>query len=178
MSKKIALLGLGTIVACLLIVPVAFSDGPSGIAGISNFGHLYLYQKNPDGWLVVPGAWGKLKYNRSGPTFNFVFNGHDLEPNTPYTLIYYPDKNGNPWPRVDVICLAEGTSNNGGDLNLRDSFATGPLPDTGVDVNTGAKIWLVLSSAVDCTDPLDAIMSGWEPTRYLFEFNTSLVYVP
>ena len=35
-----------------------------------------------------------------------------------------------------------------------------------VDINTGTKIWLVLSSDVNCTTNT---MSGWNPTEYLFE---------
>lgn len=54
---------------------------------------MYLYETNPSDWTIVDdGTWGKMKYNLEGPTFDFVFNGHGLEPNTEYSLIYY----GNP----------------------------------------------------------------------------------
>jgi hypothetical protein len=88
-----------------------------------------------------------MKYNLSGETFDFVFNGHRLVPGPSYTLIYYPD----PWPGNGLICFATGIANAEGDLNLRASFSTGTdLPKTG-DTNTSAKIWLVPSSYVDCT---------------------------
>ena len=46
------------------------------------------------------------------------------------------------------------------------SVDIGDLPDTLVDINEGAKIWLVLSDDVDCGTK---IMTGWNPTEYLFE---------
>ena len=62
-------------------------------AGKSNVAHLYLYQKDGDpNWNIVDGgAWGKMKYNLLGEEFEFVFNGHGLEPGEDYFLIYYPD---------------------------------------------------------------------------------------
>ena len=39
------------------------------------------------------------------------------------------------------------------------------------DINEGAKIWLILSSDVDCEN---SKMIGWNPTEYLFEHN--LIY--
>jgi len=147
----------------------AKGGGPTGPSGKSNTGHLYLYEKDPSTWVIVDGgAWGKMKYNLSGPTFDFVFNGHELNPGGGYTLIYYPDKTGNPWPRVDVICLGSGTANGGGNVHIRDSADTGDLPDSTVDINPGAKIWLVESGAVDCDTNT---MSGWNPTEYLFEYD-------
>jgi len=79
---------------------------PSGRAGDSHIGHLYLHEKDPVSWEIIEdGAWGKLKYNVYGPTFDFVFNGHGLEAGLDYVLIYYPD----PWPGTDLICLGEGS---------------------------------------------------------------------
>ena len=60
-------------------------------------------------WPIVDGgAWGKMKYNLVDPTFDFKFNGHGLVAGEEYTLIYYPDKEGNPWPRTNIRCLASG----------------------------------------------------------------------
>ena len=87
MFKKLSILAVVAAVVGLMVVPVV-SQGPSGPAGNSNVGHLYLYEKNPDTWEIVDGgAWGKMKYNLSGPTFDFVFNGHGLEAGWSYTLI-------------------------------------------------------------------------------------------
>ena len=131
-------------------------------AGKSNIAHLYLYEKDA-GWVIVDGgAWGKMKYNQSGETFDFVFNGHGLEPGLDYTLIYYPD----PWPGEGLICLGEGTVNEEGDIHIADSIDTGNLPADFDDPEyEGAKIWLVLSSDIEC----GVSMTGWNPTEYLFE---------
>jgi len=134
---------------------------------------LCLYEKTPlplvqlEPWpIVVDGAWGKMKYNLSGDEFEFVFNGHGLVADIDYTLIYYPDKDGNPWPRADIICLGSGTANSDCDVYIAESVPTGDLPDTLVDINEGAKIWLVLTDDIDCNT---CVMSGWNPTEYLFE---------
>ncbi len=128
-----------------------------------------MYEKNLADWTIVPdGAWGKMKYDLTGSEFDFVFNGHGLEAKTEYTLIYYPDKTGNPWPRTDIICLGSDTSSKDGAVHIAESVATGDLPNSAVDTNTGAKIWLVLSDDVNCDTN---VMSGWNPTEYLFENN-------
>jgi len=133
-------------------------------AGKSNTAHLYLYEKDPSSWNIVEdGAWGKMKYNLAGSTFDFVFNGHGLELGYEYTLVYYPD----PWPGNGLICLGDGTANGDGNVHIMGSVDTGDLPASG-DENDGAKIWLVLSSDVDCKNQY---MIGWHPTEYLFEHN-------
>jgi len=142
--------------------------GPSGPAGKSNIAHLYLYEKDPGTWdIEEDGAWGKMKYNLSGETFDFVFNGHGLEPETDYTLIYYPD----PWPGTGLICLGEGVVNEEGNVHIAASVETGDLPiETDANYPDGAKIWLVLSEDVDSeSDPTQ--MTGWNPTEYLFEYD-------
>lgn len=166
--KKLAIL----LVLCLAMltmtsVPV-LAAGPTGQAGKSNIGHLYLYEKNPADWSIVEGgAWGKMKYNLSCFTFDFVFNGHGLQPNTDYSLIYYAD----PWPGNNPGALiASGTSNSGGNIHLAGSEDLGmSLPDA-QDANypDGAKIWLVLSSDYDADNNL---MIAWNPTEYLFEYD-------
>ena len=120
--KKIMMIAVAALVAGLLVVPV-IAKGPDGQSGKSNVGHVYLYEKVPseatvsegncEGWLspweiAEGGAWGKMKYNLSGPTFDFVFNGHGLPVGQVFTLIYYPDKHDQnspgseeEWPRAD-----------------------------------------------------------------------------
>jgi hypothetical protein len=175
----------------LAIVPLASAKspkGPSGPAGKSNVGHLYLYEKTepaqpyPPGtpWTInEDGAWGKMKYRLSGSLFEFVFNGHKLTPKEQYTLVYYPD----PWPGTGLICLGSGTANRGGNVHIATSTdidTSLPIP---ADLNNpenpghgacvlgstcieGAKIWLVLSSDVDCNN---RSMVGWNAEEYLFE---------
>src|SRR3990167_4920908 len=120
-------------VAAAVTLPTSASK--NGQAGTSNVAHLYLYEKD-SGWNIVEGgAWGKMKYNLSGPTLDYVFNGHGLVPGGDYTLIYYPD----PWPGTGLQCLGTGTANGGGNVNISGAPTTGGLPVAG-DTNTpGAK---------------------------------------
>ncbi len=140
--------------------------GPNEPAGKSHVSHLYLYEKNPTTWDVISnGSWGKMKYGVSGEEFEFVFNGHNLTSGQNYTLIYYPD----PWPGDGLICLGTDTANKEGNAHIAESVDTGNLPnETDENFPDGAKIWLVLSSDVDCEN---SKMIGWNPAEYLFEHN-------
>ena len=176
MKKFTVVLLSAFLITGLMAVP-SMAKGPSKQAGLSNVGHLYLYEKTPAAdpeadWEIVPGGmWGKMKYNLSGPTFDFVFNGHGLVQLKDYTLIYYPD----PWPATGLICLGNGTAtervecdplldmdcmpDDGGNVHIADSVETGDLPIEGdVNYEDGAKIFLVPSSDVDCDGQ---VMSGW-----------------
>ena len=182
MKKLILTIAVFTLILSLVAGSAVMAAPPArdnGQAGRSNVAHLYLYEKNPSTWEIVEdGAWGKMKYNLSGSTFDFVFNGHDLEAGWDYTLIYYPD----PWPGNGLICLGSGTATGDGDVHIMGSVDTGDLP-IATDKNNlsnpdhypwinedynGAKIWLVLSGDVDCET---AKMIGWSPTEYLFEYD-------
>lgn len=166
--KRVTTLFVAALVVMSMVAVGTAVAAKNGPAGNSNIAHLYLYEKNTTDWSIIDdGAWGKMKFNLAGPTFDFNFNGHGLEPNTEYSLIYYPDKTGNPWPRTDIICLGSDTANDGGNVHIANSKELNTdLPDTSVDINSGAKIWLVLSSDIDCST---CEMSGWNPTEYLFE---------
>lgn len=166
MSKKFSILIVAFIVLGLLAGP-ALAAGKNGQAGKSNIGHLYLYEKDPATWEIVEGgAWGKMKYNLSGSEFDFVFNGHGLAATQEYTLIYYPD----PWPGAGLICLGSGEADEFGNVHIKNSLDTGSLPIVGDEIDgvakEGAKIWLVLSSDVNCENG----MVGWTPEAYLFEY--------
>jgi len=145
--------------------------GPSGPSGGSNTGHLYLFAKDPETWEIIEGGpWGKMKYNLSGKTFKFVFNGHQLIPKGEYVLIYYPD----PWPGQGLICIGSGVANKGGNVHITGKFDTGTdLPAEGDEnFEDGAKIWLVLAADVECgtiDDPTSRMMTSWNPDEYLFE---------
>lgn len=173
MSDKKAKFVLCAIVLGLVIAAVpVIALGPSGPAGRPKImGHLYLVEKNPadPNWPVVAGgAWGKMTYRLRAPRFRFVFNGHGLVAGEDYTLIYYPDKEGNPWPREDIICLGSDRADEDGNVHIKEVVDTGDLPNSETDINEGAKIWLVLSDDVDCDDET---MFGWNPTEYLFEYD-------
>jgi len=144
------------------VEPPEGQGGRSGEAGKSNVAHLYLHEKDPSDWSIVEGgAWGKMKYNLEGSTFDFVFNAHGLDAGVEYTLIYYPD----PWPGTGLKCLGSAEANGGGNVHIGGSVDTGDLP-IAADTNAGAKIWLVLSSDYDGSE-----MTAWNPTEYLFEIN-------
>jgi len=186
--KKITLATVFVMVI-LLTVTSSFADNPPGF---NKMGILYLFEKTPPEstgelvgpWPIVPnGAWGSMSYNLWGPKFDFVFHGRRLVPGGQYTLIYYPD----PWPGEDLICLGSGIANGGGNLLIKGRKAIGSLP-ADYDANwtpcgegdpaacpsgaVGAKIWLVLSSDVDCGgEDNPSKMVGWNPTEYLFEYN-------
>jgi hypothetical protein len=139
--------------------------GDCGITYDDTCDTLNLVTKDPDTWDIIPdGACGKLEFDPSACEFNFKFYGCGLEPGQCYTLIYYPD----PWPGAGLICLGSGVANPYGGIKIYGSVDTGDLPAPG-DLNgpDGAKIWLVLSDDVDCGTP--SMMSGWNPTQYLFE---------
>jgi hypothetical protein len=157
MKAKMLAVIMISIVAISGMVGFAFAGKGGNKKASAN---LYLYEKDPTTWEIVEGAWGKMTYNVEGPAFDFVFNGHGLEPGCEYTLIYYPD----PWPGVGMKKLGDGTANAGGNVHIAGCVETGDLPiDT--DKNDGAKIWLVL------TDDVNANMIGWTPAEYLFENN-------
>ena len=163
-TKTIAFLVIAAVVMSTAVVGMAMA-AKDGQAGKSNVAHLYLYEKTglPDWDIVEDGAWGKMKYNLEGPTFDVVFNGHGLEPSTEYTLIYYAD----PWPGTGGCDIVSGTSNEGGNIHLANSVDIGTIP-VGTDANDEAKIWLVLSDDYDADNDK---MSGWDVSEYLFESN-------
>ena len=178
MRKLVLLL---VVVALVLALPTAvLADKPDkglkglrGQAGNSNVAFVELWEKDADWEIVEEGAWGKLKYNLAGPEFDFVFNGHGLELDSDYSLIYYAD----PWPGDNPGALiASGSSNDEGDIHLAGPVDLGiDLPDP-TDANhpdndpdlPGAKIWLVLSDDYDATNTK---MIGWNPEEYLFEYD-------
>ena len=159
MKKYLILVLIVLLIGALTVGVMADKNGP---AGKSNIAHLYLYEKDASWDIVEDGAWGKMKYNLSGATFDFVFNGHGLDIGLEYTLIYYPD----PWPGTGLICLGSGTVNEEGDIHIAESVDTGDLP-IATDENSGAKIWLVLTEDFNC----DGGWSAWNPTEYLFEYD-------
>jgi len=172
MKKYLVVLLAVLMVAALAVGPLA--AGKTGPAGKSNVAFANLCQKDSN-WDPVSGGWGKLKYNQKGSTFDFVFNGHGLDPDTSYTLIYYAD----PWPGNNPgAWIASGTSNSGGNLHLAGSIDLGiNLPDptdanysaTPWDPTAGAKIWLVPSSDYNSGSDTTGPMTGWNPNDYLYE---------
>ncbi|MHC4482578.1 MAG: hypothetical protein ACYSW4_03420 [Planctomycetota bacterium] len=156
-----------TLLSLMAIVVPVIATAPTGPAGKSRIGFLSLVEKDPADWTIIEGgARGKMAYIRSGPEFLFVFNGHGLDPDREYVLIYYPD----PWPGDGLIVLSEpDTPNKGGNLHIRGLVDTGGSLPAEYDDNypDGAKIWLVLADDVAITNK----MVRWNPTEYLFEYD-------
>ena len=181
----VAALVLALPTAVLAAKPDKGLKGLMGQAGNSNVAFVELWEKDANWEIVEEGAWGKLKYNLEGPTFDFVFNGHGLEIDTEYSLIYYADTEDRyvDWGGDNPGALiASGSSNEWGDIHLMGPVeldidlphlddANGyyydytQAPDY-YDNGTGAKIWLVPS---DCYDAGAKKVDTWSPTRFLFE---------
>ncbi len=159
MEKVTLLVVTGAVLISLVAGSAVMASGKSNA-------ELYLYEKVPvPPWPIVEdGAWGKLRYNLAGDEFEYGFNGHGLESNKNYSLIYYPEPQTTwPWP---VTVIDAGMTNNGGNINLAGSIDLGKdLGDPQQD--EGAKIWLVLTDDIKGEDNL----TGWNPTEYLFENN-------
>jgi hypothetical protein len=166
MRKVILIASLVTFVAATTAVAARLDRVPNGKAGKSTTAHVYLFEKDPTTWEIVPdGAWGKMRYRTAGPYFDFTFNGHHLEPGWEYTLVYYPD----PWPANGLICLGTGMADDYGDVHIAGDVDTGSLPaEYDENYGVGAKIWLIGTGDADCDMQY---MVGWNPTEYLFEYD-------
>lgn len=164
MRKKLFAIGLVVFLIAMTAIPAIAQDGEpkapprTRVHGKSNVGHLLLVKKTQDPWNPIwPEAFGVLKYNRWGPEFEYHFNGHKLQPDTDYSLIYYPEPQTTwPWP---VTVIDSGMSDLDGNIHLKDSF------NFNMDLNDD-KIWLVLSG-----DIVEGSLSGWNPDAYLFEYD-------
>ena len=175
--KKVLVVTLTLALALVLSSSAAVADkgdNPShhkeGGVGSSNVGFVHYYQliweQLPDGtwqWteVVWNGAWGKLKFNLAGPTFDFLFNGHGLQPNVDYKLVRWVEGGAPP-----LTVLAGGTTNGGGEIHLAGSY------DFQEDLSN-PHIWLVLGDIV--TD--DGYFAyPWTPNDYLFDQEPSQDY--
>ena len=107
MARRWILGGTIVLLVGLLCVP-GFSKGKQGPAGKSNVSHLDLatVSETPAGYEM---AWGKVKYNLSGPTLDFVLNAHRLVPYEEYVI-----KSGG-------VTLGGGTADMEGNLHVQGS---------------------------------------------------------
>ncbi|MFC1866298.1 hypothetical protein ACFLYB_06265 [Chloroflexota bacterium] len=187
--KKIILICLVSVLTIALASPAIVAakseeanfglGGIVGQAGNSHNSFMKLFEKDdtdPEWPIVAEGARGKLKYSLAETTFDFHFNGHGLEFESEYALIYYPD----PWPGTGLIIFGTDVADEEGNVHIKGSAdIEGILPaegDTNVtenEGNEGIKIWLVLLSDVG-----EGAMTGWTPTEYLFEYDLIPVDAP
>ena len=98
-------------------------EGPDGRAGKSHVAHVNFAPMDDQGGFddEETAPWGHMTYFWQGPTFDFVFNGHNFEPGVPdgepdYVLTYQPTLETLP-----VLCLGEGEVNDEGDIHIANS---------------------------------------------------------
>ncbi len=147
---KNILIGILVITILIGISPIFKTNAQiSKPSGTSIKATLYLYGNNNE--------FGKMIYNRSGHYLEYIFEGHNLLPNTKYNLIYYPE---NP---LRILCIGDGITNNGGQLSITEKEVDITSIPFNSDINgniqtttykndtTGGKIWLVPSEQLDCS---------------------------
>lgn len=129
--------------------------------------YIKLWEKDPVTWMIVPnGAYGEAWVSQD--YHQVIFRGYKLNPETAYTLLSYHE----PWSGFGSIIIGTGYTNRGGGLQIVGAVASlvYNVYTTGEYAGqTGAKIWLVLSS-----DFQNGKFVAWNPTEYLFE--THLIY--
>jgi hypothetical protein len=160
MSRRLVLLTVALLVV-VLAAPAAFAKSKDK----ADKNLVYVYAKNPLTWQIIEGgASGKMKYRPWGNKLKIRFKAQGLQPGVAYTLIYFPD----PWPGHGLICLGEGVAADDGTLEMKEHFrAISELPiESDANYPCGAKIWLVLTTDVDC---VNQVMLHWNPQNYLFQ---------
>ncbi len=162
MNKRM-MLALGLVLLLTFGAGSSFSQTKTqiiltGEAGKSSEGFLDFFEMDSLGKVVVNGAQGKLRYNLSGPSFKFSFNGRKLLPGLDYTLIRSREPEIT-WPnRYEV--LGKATADSYGNLTITDSYKFG------MDL-LAAKFLLIPSKFVpdNHADPNASI-----PVRYASKF--------
>jgi hypothetical protein len=101
-------------VAVIIFLVLVVGEIPS--FGISNVGFVKLYEQDSLGRMNEKGAWGTLKFNLVGPSFEFTFNGERFAPNINYTLICSREPEIKVPNRFEAI--ASGTADKYGNLHI------------------------------------------------------------
>lgn len=118
-------------------------------------------ENKTDNWDVIDDdRYATLSFISSHPTFDYALDVFGLEPNTQYSLIYYPD----PWPGTGAIEITSFMTDGSGNYDeTGDEELNTDLPIT-TDTNAEAKIWIIPTS-----DWGGNQLSAWNPSEYLFE---------
>ena len=189
LKKKFGLLIALVMAITLCLVPGVAQAEDVGLEVVVYDNSLNLENKDAN-WVVISDATGgTLKYNESGPTFEYELTVHGLVPGTEYSMIYYADMPNR---------FVEWGGNNPGTLITEFTYdalfkvVTGsvdlgmPMPcypdaniseynygtDQTIPIWTGdnyatahgAKIWIVPSA-----DYAEPELTAWNPASYLFE---------
>lgn len=119
MLRNALLIGTCLLMVAAITVP-GMSAGKQGRAGKSNIAHLDLY---PGGAEPEPDAWGKVKFNISGETLDYVLNAHDLTPGVEYILksggVVYGSDTADEWGNVHFKGCIPGEEADGRRFNIR-----------------------------------------------------------
>lgn len=146
MKKVIGIVLAVTLLLTVMAVPV-LAKGPSGPAGKSNVGHIYLVEKDPDTWEIVEGgAWGKLKYSLDGSTLDVVLNAHGLVPGD-WHLVELVDKDVDDtgWTVLspDNYSSFYGQADSDGNVNIAFSLDIGTAADIEVNLKNADNVALL-----------------------------------
>lgn len=109
--------------AVAVVIFLVLVVGEMASFGASNVGFVKLYEQDSLGRINEKGAWGTLKYNLVGPSFEFMFNGERFAPNTSYTLIRSREPEIKVPNRFEAI--ASGTADKYGNLHITGSYQFG-----------------------------------------------------
>jgi hypothetical protein len=150
-------------------------QGPQGQSGSSHVAHTNFGMMDITTGASVPSnESATMMYFWFNSTFDYVLNAHQLPAGSLWTLTYQPE----PLPSAGVICLGDGTVNNGGELHIANSLdlksnLPPSLDPTATTQPPDALLALVLSADVDCTG---GTMTNFEPNVYLWS-NPRVRYV-
>lgn len=137
-------------------------DGPEGQAGKSHVAHVnfgpIVAETGEDSDAE---SWARMMYFWIGSELSFVFNGHDLEPGTDWTLVANIEGEAG----TEGVCLGDGSVNPGGQLHITGSVDPGgnippdfnPFPEAGEEQPDDVVLQLVPSDSIDCATGLPAV---------------------
>lgn len=126
-----------------------------------------IYQYDP---ILNDAMKGDMTYDIE--TFDYMFNGHGLQIDTEYCLIYYTEPFAT---QGNGMLLKSGTTDGSGDIILAGTLPQLPVyggaGDYEYDLAGGkyAKIWLVPCADYDQANHK---LIGWNPSMILFEIET------
>jgi len=127
-------------------------------------------QEGEEEWYVQDdNTYGTLEYNVCGTPFDFNLEATGLAVGTSYSLIYYADGWPGNHPGAEIWT---GMTDASGDISVSADYTFGfdlPHPDDD-NYGSGAKIWLIPSSAYDAGS--NSVTTWPYDTSWLFEYNT------
>ena len=187
--KKYLLVALAVALALSLVVGSAMAAGGptydkksknNGPRGNSNNGNYWLVEKDAD-WDIVTrdqgGAYGHVKYNLTGSSFDFKLNAHRLDPDTKYQIEF--EVNGIYYAVASVASNSDGNVTYSASLSqFEELIGVGPYfdPATPITSDTVYTIKIFVKNdgnPATGTCPMGLPYSGNDDGNYdyrLFEF--------